>query len=133
MQNENPNSILIIEDDDTFRAVLNHVLVEEGYKVITASNGLKAINILKKETPDLIITDIIMELSDGIEIIMHVKKNYPTCKIIAVSGGGRGNADEYLDAAYSLGADHILTKPFLLPDLVITVNKLLQVNDQLVG
>jgi CheY-like chemotaxis protein len=88
MQNENPNSILIIEDDDTFRAVLNHVLVEEGYKVITASNGLKAINILKKETPDLIITDIIMELSDGIEIIMHVKKTTRHVKLLpsAVAG-----------------------------------------------
>ena len=88
MESENSNRILIIEDDDSFRAILNHVLVEEGYKVLTASNGLKAINILQKETPDLIITDIIMELSDGIEIIMHAKKNYPTCKIIAVSGGG---------------------------------------------
>ncbi len=133
MDGENSNSILIIEDDDTFRAVLNHVLVEEGYTVLTASNGLKAINILQKETPDLIITDIIMEMSDGIEIIMHAKKNYPTCKIIAVSGGGRGNADEYLDAAYNLGADHIYTKPFSLPDLIFTVNKLLKASDQLVG
>ena len=133
MDNENSNSILIIEDDDTFRAILNHVLVEEGYKVLPASNGLKAINILQKETPDLIITDIIMELSDGIEIIMYAKKNYPRCKIIAVSGGGRGNADEYLDTAFNLGADHIFTKPFSLPDLIVTVNKLLKPSDQLVG
>ena len=50
------NSILFIKDDDTFRAILNHVLIEEDYKVLTASNGLKAINILQKETPDLIVT-----------------------------------------------------------------------------
>lgn len=131
MVNANSNSILIIEDDDTLRAILNHVLVEEGYKVLTASNGLKAINILQKEIPDLIITDIIMELSDGIEIIMHAKKNYPTCKIIAVSG--RGNADKYLDTAFNLGADHIFTKPFSLPDLIVTVNKLLKLSHQLVG
>ncbi len=133
MVSANSNSILIIEDDDTFRAIFNHVLVEEGYKVLTALHGLKAINILQKETPDLIITDIIMELSDGIEIIMHAKKNYPTCKIIVVSGGGRGNADEYLDASFNLGADHIFTKPFSLPDLIVTVNKLLKPSHQLVS
>jgi len=133
MVSANSNSILFIKGDDTFRAILNHVLVEEEYKVLTTSNGLKAINILQKETPDLIIIDIIIELSDAIEIIMHAKKNYPTCKIIAVSGSGRGNADEYLNTAFNLGADHIFTKPFSLPDLIITVNKLLKPSHQLVG
>ena len=117
--------ILIIDDDIQVNKLINIILADEGYEVLQAYNGVEGLNILNNSPGiDLIITDIIMPEKEGIEVIRDVKKNYPKLKIIAISGGGRISAHNYLNLAKSLGADHILEKPFSKNDLITIIQQL---------
>ena len=55
------NTILVIDDDESYRSLMCDALESEGYKVFVAAGGIQAINILKETTPDVVITDIIMK------------------------------------------------------------------------
>ncbi len=77
-----------------------------------APDGKVALWIYKEKPADLIITDIIMPEKEGIETIMELKREFPDVKIIAISGGGKGDAGQYLDMAKKMGADNTLAKPF---------------------
>ena len=116
--------ILLIDDEEFIREGLGKLLELKGYKVDTASNGKSALNIMKSIIPDLIITDIIMPDFDGIELILKVKQIYPDVKIIAISGGGRINADNHLAIASQLGADKVLIKPFSSDELILAISAL---------
>ncbi len=119
------NTILIVEDDESYRSLLLYALEEEQHKVFVAPGGLEAKNILQELKPDLIITDIIMEDMNGFEVMIHAKKQNPEVKIIAISGGGLLGPERYLEAAKGLGADCSIVKPFSLEELTTAVNSLL--------
>lgn len=89
------------------------------------SDGRKALEIHKKEPIDLIITDILMPEVDGIEVIRKFRREYPQLKIIAISGGGWTEPQQFLTMASRLGADATFNKPFQWDKLVETVNALL--------
>jgi DNA-binding response OmpR family regulator len=73
----------------------------------------------------LVITDVFMPDKDGIETIREIRAQSPTTRILAMSGGGRAGATEFLGLAKSLGADMILQKPFRVHSLLDTVRQLL--------
>ncbi len=103
-------TILLIDDDEQVRTLLQDVLEECGYHVLTAANGTAALRFLQDEHVDLILVDIFMPGLDGLEIIQQIRKTGVSCKIVAMSGGsGEWN---YLDVATHLGADATLMKPF---------------------
>jgi len=105
--------ILLIEDDEALRLLLNIFLESTGHEVNMVGNGMGAVASFRVSVPDLVVTDIVMPEKDGIETIMHLRKEYPAVKIIAMSGGGsRPDAQNYLEVAKKLGANHALTKPF---------------------
>lgn len=115
--------ILVIDDDAAVRNVVKRVLESEGYTVQVGENGLQGLELLKKITPRLVITDLIMPGKEGVELIVEIRKSYDDLKIIAISGGGRiGNMD-FLAVARRLGADDVLAKPFDPDDLVALVQK----------
>ena len=64
------------------------------------------------------ITDIIMPVKEGIEVIREMRRERPAVKIIAISGGGRSGPLNYLDMARAMGADDAITKPFDPDELV---------------
>jgi CheY-like chemotaxis protein len=99
-------TILIVEDDEILRQSISTLLESEGYEVFSAAGGVEALEILEKLKPALIITDIIMEGTDGFDIILHTKKQIPETKIIAISGGSSVGTERYMDTAKSLGVDH---------------------------
>jgi DNA-binding response OmpR family regulator len=105
-------SILLVEDDEQLRSMLRIVLDRAGHEVQEAGNGKEALEIYNRRPTDLIVTDIVMPDKEGLETIMEFRRSYPDVKIIAMSGGGRTGAQNYLQLAKKLGADHILTKPF---------------------
>lgn len=106
-------NILVADDDKYILKLIVKILEKEGHVVFSASNGFEAIKVLKKnDAIELIITDIIMPDKEGIETIIDIKKMYSDKKIIAMSGGGKLNADGYLLLAKNFGADVILKKPF---------------------
>ncbi|NIV11188.1 MAG: response regulator [Aliifodinibius sp.] len=114
-----------MEDDDQLRDMLAQLLEGENYDVITSVNGEDATRILETNQVDLIITDIIMPEKDGMKLIMDLRKQYPSLRIIAISGGGRHIAPQNpLHIAKKLGAQYILTKPFELRELLGAVRDL---------
>ena len=110
-------SILIIEDDDQLRTLLQNVLLKEGYTIFVAGNGNEGVLQAREKRPDLIITDIIMPEKEGLETIIDIRKEIPHVKIIAMSGGGTYSDLSFLDVAKRLGAQQTLSKPFSATEL----------------
>ena len=104
--------ILVTEDEDIVLETMQIMLEEGGHAVTCAANGREALKLLADGPYDLIVTDIVMPEVDGLELLTEVRKRYPDIKIIAVSGGGRISANDYLQTANVLGADAVMPKPF---------------------
>lgn len=119
-----PN-VLLIDDDDLLRTTLRVALDRLGYAVAEARNGQEGLRLLAERPTDLVITDILMPEKEGIETIMELNRSGRGVKIIAMSGGGRGGACNYLSVAKRLGAAGILEKPFTLEQMSATISRVL--------
>lgn len=106
--------ILIIDDDSTIRAYLRAILEgEDGHHLQEARDGDEGLRLYRSHPFDLVITDILMPVKDGVELIMEMTEAKPSIPIIAMSGGGRGiDAAFSLEMAKDLGASFVLPKPF---------------------
>jgi len=118
--------ILIIDDDPQILQMMQKVLLRVGYDVLSASDGRQGMNLCNTNHVDLVITDIVMPEMEGLEVIMGIKRILPNVKIMAVSGGARIQADDYLDLASALGAHRTLAKPFMREELLQAVRELLE-------
>lgn len=118
-------TILLIDDDTDLRKMLAKVLERERYRVLEAGTGVEAMRVLQIQTPDLVVTDLIMPDQDGIGTINQLKKDHPDIKIIAISGGGRMISQDYLNIARMLGAHHTFKKPFDNREFVAKIRELL--------
>jgi len=117
--------ILVIEDDNEVREFLESLLGRAGYQTMAAANGKEGVELFHAHAFDLVITDIIMPEKDGIETIMDMKRGNAGLKVIAISGGGRAEPENYLHSARLLGADRTIKKPFTNEDILGAVNTLL--------
>lgn len=117
--------ILVVEDDQQVRELIVEMLKRSGHEVRVAEDGNAALRLLDAETIDLIITDLIMPEMEGMQTIRELRKRDPQVPLIAMSGGGRVNADDYLETALLMGANHSLRKPFTRSDLIDAVEGLL--------
>ncbi len=117
--------ILVIDDDEQMRVLLQQAMQWAGFEVVAAENGRKGQQLFEEQPADLIITDLIMPEQEGLETIRSLKQGYPAVKIIAISGGGRIGPEAYLPAAMELGADRIFAKPFDVKELISAVQELL--------
>ena len=117
--------ILIIDDEPHILLMLKKMLERSGYEIELATNGVEGIELFKKIKPDLVITDIIMPETEGIETIMELQRDFPDVKIIAISGGGHNIAENYLYLAKSLGVQRTFAKPIERDELLKAVSELL--------
>jgi CheY-like chemotaxis protein len=115
--------ILIIDDDLAVLVTVAHVLSIAGYKVATASNGKRALFLLNRFDPNLVLTDLIMPEMDGVETITEIKKTRPDLKIIAMSGGARIGNGNILQRAKEFGADLLISKPFEMAELTSLIGR----------
>ena len=117
--------ILVVEDDVQVRRMVCKVLKNQGYDLAEAANGKEAFKLLShEENIKIVVADIIMPEKDGLETIQELKRDYPDIKILAISGGGKISAKNYLIIAQKVGADLILKKPFDKQELLDAVKKL---------
>jgi CheY-like chemotaxis protein len=117
--------ILIIDDNEAMRAVLSDLLTQAGYETVEAASGRAAVQVQRERPAELLITDIFMPETDGLEVILHFRQEFPAVKIIAVSGGGSRGMVELLGVARKMGAQRALIKPFSLEELLEAVAELI--------
>ncbi len=118
--------ILVAEDEPVMLMAIEAKLKNEGFEVIGVSDGREALKILENYEPDIIITDILMPYTSGLELISIVKstgnKKIP---IIVLSGLDQENT---VMEAFRLGADDFITKPFNPAELSVRVKRLLKLS-----
>lgn len=120
--------ILIIEDDQVLREMLVIVFELDRHVVMAATNGNEGLGLAERYSFDLVITDMVMPEKEGVETIMELRRKRPETKIIAVSGGGKGKASDYLAMAAMLGAHRTIAKPFSKAEIQSVVAELLAGN-----
>lgn len=118
--------ILLLEDEAPLRSLIAELLEEEGHSVNQCEDGTISLNKEALSASALMITDIVMPKVDGLEAIRRAREANPEIKIVAMSGGGRVVARDYLRDAAIFGASVTLEKPFS-PDVIVdTVRNLLR-------
>jgi two-component system, chemotaxis family, chemotaxis protein CheY len=105
-------TILLVDDDDLSRGAVHKMLERSGYTVHSSGVGQEGLAHYRREASDLVITDLIMPETDGLEMIQELRRINPDVRILAISGGGRVDAEEYLSVARKFGAVEVLSKPF---------------------
>lgn len=124
---EGPYKILVVDDEPNILTLLSEVLSKKNYQVTTLPSGKNAITIPNAEEFDLVITDILMPDTDGLEVVLWFKKNYPSIPIIVMSGGSnRLSSDFLLSSMSAFNGVKTLSKPFPLDTLVKLVAECLE-------
>jgi DNA-binding response OmpR family regulator len=118
-------TILVVDDDDAFRAMLRETLERAGYEVRDASNGEIALEIDRATPCDVVVIDLVMPEKEGLETILELRRRRSHTKIIAISGGGNSNPRRNLAIAERLGARRTLTKPFSRGELLLAIDHVL--------
>ena len=120
---KNVSKILVVEDNEELLALMLQVL-SKNYHVFTAKNGKQAMNIIMKEKLDLVVSDVMMPIMDGIELTKQLKsdKSFWQLPIILLTAK---NKEEDKTEAYAVGADAYITKPFKFEELEVRINALL--------
>lgn len=111
-------TILVVDDEAFMLDFVRRILERAGYRVVTAASADAGLAAFRGERPDVIVTDLIMPDKDGLELIQELRRADPKARIIAISGGGRSQYVNALDAAMAFGAREALRKPFL-PDVLL--------------
>ena len=118
-----PLRLLFVDDELEAFEVVRARLAEAGFVVVTASNGVEALRLFDALVVDVVVTDIFMPESDGIELIQELRRRRPTLPIVAISGGGVRRDLAAMPVALALGATEALFKPFTADALVAAVRR----------
>ena len=124
------SSILIVEDNEELRAFIISIFTNK-YNVFQAENGVKAIDIAKAKNIDLIISDVMMPVMDGIEMCNEIKTNIKTSHIPVILLTAK-TSEEAQKSGYQIGADAYITKPFDANILEVRVVNLLKSRKSLI-
>src|SRR5689334_190876 len=84
----NPNSILVVDDDESLRRVTQLQLEEAGYRVLTTSNGNEALGIIQHETLPLVITDLKMPGLSGLDLLKQIRQDHPETSVLMITAFG---------------------------------------------
>ena len=124
--------ILIVDDEDQIRNILRMYLVKEGYDVLEAEDGEKALNIFYEKPVDLVVLDVMLPKKDGWSILREIKK-YSETPVIMLTARDESEDEIF---GFEMGADDYVTKPFNNKILLARINSLLKkknhINDNVI-
>ncbi len=116
--------VLIVDDDQKVRALLTELIEHEGYEVMSAADGGSGLEAVNSFEPDVVISDVVMPVLDGIELCRQIKKEPRTCDIPVLLVSGLRNAVEDSMEGLTAGADDYLEIPFRNEALLVKVARL---------
>ena len=118
-------TILIVDDEEDIRELVSLNLAREGYDLLEAGDGLVALNLARKQCPDLIILDLMLPQKDGFSVFRDLRSDSRTHGIPVLMLTARGKLDDRL-AGLHMGADDYITKPFSPKELLLRVRNVLR-------
>jgi CheY-like chemotaxis protein len=118
---ERKATILLADDDAAIRQILYRLLVDEGYNVITAGNGVEAIEIALMSKIDLLLLDLNMPVKDGWTVFEQISTNFPSLPVILITA----RPNQFFSALAS-GASALMEKPLDFTQLFLTIHNLLE-------
>ena len=116
-----PKRILVVDDEENARIGLSRLLSNEGFLVDSVSNGFEALNYLRQQTVDLIISDINMPEMNGIIFLKELNKSFPKSNVILITA--YGGVESYIEAM-NLGAFEYVNKPVKIEELKSILKKI---------
>ena len=122
-ENTNPIKLLLVEDNEELRTYLVKCL-KKSYSIEEAADGTEALDIIKKSTPDFILSDIMMPTISGIELCTQLKSSIETCHIPVILLTSLAEREDIIKG-FNAGADDYITKPFDLSVLESKINAIL--------
>ena len=123
-------TVLIVDDEQDILDLIAFNLVQDGFSVLTADNGLAVIDLMAKKHPDLVILDWMMPSMDGLEVCRRIRKNTETSHIPIIMLTAKSDTMDKV-IGLEIGADDYLTKPFHVRELLARIHSLLRRVDQL--
>lgn len=120
--------VLIVDDDQSIIEILSDMMAIFGHEYVTARDGVEALDVLKKHYIDIVITDMMMPNMDGMELLKYINSNYPSIKVIVVTGYDRTYT--YTDVIRE-GASDFISKPFNTDELEAKMNRIIRELDLL--
>ena len=121
-------TILVVDDEAPIRLMLQQVLTQEGYDIVTAEDGKEGLDLILKSTPDLILLDLRMPRLDGITFLKAMRTDPKTRSIPVIVLTGL-KSRETLEQAMEAGADDFVTKPFETVELKIRIRAMLKLKN----
>jgi len=116
--------VLVIEDNNDLRSLIQTYLEEEGFEVVSAADGREGLQRQRSDPSEIVVTDIFMPGKEGIETVFDLKREFPATRIIVMSGGpSLVQGMDYLGLARELGAAKTLAKPFTMKQLADAVRE----------
>lgn len=125
---EEQNYILVAEDDSDVALLITRILKNEGYSFRWAKNGKDALEIIAKEHPQMVITDIMMPRMDGLQLIKAIRNDENTSHIPIIVVSARTDSADRI-AGIDIGAEAYLGKPFIPDELLMIIHRLLEQRD----
>jgi phosphate regulon transcriptional regulator PhoB len=122
-------TVLIVDDERDILDLIAFNLRQDGFSVLTADNGLTAMDIMAKEHPDLVILDWMMPSMDGLEVCRRLRKNPETSRLPVIMLTAKSDTMDKV-VGLEIGADDYLTKPFHIRELLARIHSLLRRVDQ---
>lgn len=112
-------TILVVEDDESLQAFLKDMLLEHGFNVITAGDGVEALEQVDTYQPDITLLDLGLPTMSGESVCREMRKKYPDCNIIILTA--KDTAHDIVQGL-ELGADDYMTKPFMADELIARIH-----------
>ena len=113
-------SILVVDDDQMMRELLTRILIRDGYRVLTAEDGIAALDVLQKEDIAIVLSDLQMPRMSGFDLLKKVKSDYPGVGVVMMTSYG----DTYtVKDALLLGADEYIVKPFKNHEISLVIER----------
>ena len=116
-------TILVVDDEPNYLIILEELLEDEGFEVLTATNGNEALEVAEKADINLIVTDMQMPEMNGVELLFESKKRWPAIPVIMVTAFGE--VDKAVSAMQA-GAFNFLSKPFKNDELIANIKKAIE-------
>jgi DNA-binding NtrC family response regulator len=112
---------LVVDDEENARIALSRLLSKEGFAVESVANGFEALNYLRQQPVQIVVTDINMPEMDGIAFLKELNRNFPKISVIMITA--YGGVESYLEAM-NLGAFEYINKPVKIDELKMILRKL---------